>query len=428
MTPTPYYDDGQVRLLQGDVREVLRGMEAESVQCVVTSPPYWSLRDYGVPPSVWGGDETHLHDWEDEAGAEGYQGTARWQHSSNGRGEEAPDEKKLRVSRELRPEAWGEVGRGATCQGCGAWRGALGLEPTPEMFVAHTVDVFREVHRVLRKDGTLWLNIGDSYAGSWGAQGRTGSMAERPVISSRQIGEHPQFQTRTGARGLGDGIKPKDLVGIPWMLAFALRADGWWLRQDIIWHKPNPMPESTRDRCTKSHEYLFLLAKSERYYYDQDAIREDSSPNTNARTSKAQIEEITAARAAGANTTAAGMAVTTKSAPAGSGIKANDSYHHAMALPVETRNKRDVWSIPTAPYPEAHFATFPPALVEPCILAGCPEGGVVLDPFVGSGTTAMVARQLGRRAVGIDLNPEYMAMAVGRIGAQMALLPAGEAS
>ena len=261
------------------------------------------------------------------------------------------------------------------------------------------VDVFREVRRVLRADGTLWLNLGDSYAGSWGAQGRTGQMSDRSVISARQISEHPQFNSRTGTR-IGDGaLKPKDLVGIPWRVAFALQADGWWLRSDIIWHKPNPMPESVTDRPTKSHEHLFLLAKSERYYYDAAAIAEQSEYGG---------QQLGIVRGRKVRAEAMGRS------PSGNEVPGAD------AMSPDRRNRRDVWSIPTTPFPGAHFATFPPELIKPCILAGSPEGGVVLDPFLGSGTTAMVAKSLGRRAVGIDLNAEYLEMAKRRC-AQMAL-------
>ena len=358
---TPYYDDGQVRLLQGDVREVLATLEAESVQTCVTSPPYWSLRDYKVPPTIWGGDELHIHDWESAGSREGFTGSKRWQHpTDDGEGR----------TRENSGEDWGKVQQGESCA-CGAWRGCLGLEPTPEMFIEHTVMVFREVRRVLRNDGTLWLNIGDSYAGSWGSQGHfRESTTNNKQISRHQILNHPKLARKTGAIPPGSGLKEKDLVGIPWMLAFALRADGWYLRQEIIWHKPNPMPESTKDRCTKAHESIFLLTKRPRYYYDQDAIREPS--------------------------------------PDGPVLLG--------------ANKRSVWTVPTAPFAEAHFATFPPALIEPCILAGAPEGGVVLDPFVGSGTTAMVARRLGRRAIGIDLSAQYLEMAVRRAGGQLAMI------
>jgi DNA modification methylase len=250
------------------------------------------------------------------------------------------------------------------------------------------VEVFREVRRVLRDDGTLWLNIGDSYAGSWGAQGHRGTAA---TLGRNQINNHPKRASNTGSVR-GYGCKPKDLIGIPWMLAFALRADGWYLRQDIIWSKPNPMPESVRYRCTKAHEYLFLLSKGPRYFFDSEGIAEpaecDRGPgNTKPYTVPGQRE--------GANANKGG------------------SVHKIGKR--DTRNKRSVWNVTTKPFAEAHFATFPPDLIEPCVLAGCPRGGVVLDPFFGAGTTGLVAQRLQRDCIGIELNPEYAEMARDRI-------------
>ena len=275
--------------------------------------------------------------------------------------------------------------------------GQLGLERMPEEYVTKMVDVFREVRRVLRPDATLWLNIGDSYASG----GRTGydedgkSIARggafRPGSGRADGVVDERGQRNRNGTPVPPSCKPKDLVGIPWMLAFALRADGWYLRQDIIWAKPNPMPESVRDRCTKAHEYVFLLSKSERYWYDADAIAE----TTNGRERFGNSRKIPH-------------------------DDRNDIDRRDMSENW-LRNKRSVWNIATAPYAEAHFATFPPALVEPCILAGCPEGGTVLDPFIGSGTTALVARRLGRKAIGIDLNAEYLDMAVRRAGGQLAM-------
>jgi DNA modification methylase len=280
--------------------------------------------------------------------------------------------------------------------------GQMGLEPTPDEFIAGMVEVFREVRRVLRDDGTLWLNIGDSYAANRGYQ--VPDSKHRDVGNSRPM----------SANALG--LKPKDLIGIPWLLAFALRADGWYLRQDIIWSKPNPMPESVRDRCTKAHEYLFLLSKSQRYYYDQEAILEPASPNTHARLSQDVQAQIGSARANGGAKTNGNMrAVARKLAQSGSGTKNNSSFDEAMAIMPVERNKRSVWEIATQPFKEAHFATFPPALVEPCIKAGSPVGGVILDPFGGAGTTGLVADRLQRDAVLIELNPDYAAMARRRI-------------
>jgi DNA modification methylase len=362
-----------VRILQGDCRELLATLPDESVHCVVTSPPYWGLRDYGVT-------------------------------------------------------------------------GQLGLEPTPEAHVAAMVAVFREVRRVLRKDGTLWLNYGDCYASSV-----NGRKAEDIENDDRTFRDKP-FSTAVG------GLKPKDLVGMPWRVAFALQADGWWLRQDIIWAKPNPMPESVRDRCTKAHEYIFMLTKSPRYYYDAEAIAEELAVEPHA--------------------------------PGNKKLDASRNDHDQMAKmwgANGTRNKRSVWTVATAPFKEAHFATFPPELIEPCIKAGTSEKGccgrcgapwarvvertlatvkapasgyghgagrndggrselvgagvetlgwqpscscderltgiekpsnvpcTVLDPFGGAGTTGLVADRLGRNAVLCELNPEYAGMAKRRI-------------
>ena len=275
--------------------------------------------------------------------------------------------------------------------------GQIGLEPTPDEFVAKLVTVFREVRRVLRDDGTLWVNIGDSYTSG----GRT---HERdPDAKNVTVG--------TGARraALPDGLKPKDLIGIPWMLAFALRADGWYLRQEIIWHKPNPMPESVTDRCTKSHEQIFLLSKSERYYYDQKAILEPVSPNTHARLSQDVQNQIGSERANGGAKTNGNMKAVGRKFDTGeqSQNKNNPSFDAAMAIMPNERNKRSVWTVSTKPYKGAHFATFPTDLIEPCILAGAPAGGIVLDPFFGSGTTGQVAQALGRQFIGLELNEAY---------------------
>lgn len=328
-----------------DVLEGLRSLPDESVHTCITSPPYWGLRDYG-------------HE------------------------------------------------------------GQIGLEASLGEYIGKLVTVFDEVRRVLRPDGTLWLNMGDAYAGSWGAQGRqgeTGQMAGRSVvaardagISARQIEAHPQTVTRTGALDKTPGLKQKDLMGIPWRLAFALQDAGWYLRQDIIWHKPNPMPESVRDRCTKAHEYLFLLSKSARYYFDQEAMKEPASfgePNSPQSIKSPHGQGYT--RRSGNKERKPASA---RGCPEGTGSNV------AGSVPWEggSRNKRSVWSVSTVPFPGAHFATFPPKLIEPCVLAGSPPDGVVLDPFTGSGTTGAVALEHGRRFVGIELNPEYMAMAQER--------------
>ena len=298
-------------LHHGDCLEVLATLPDCSVDCCVTSPPYFGLRDYG-------------HD------------------------------------------------------------GQIGLEPTPDGFVSKLVAVFREVRRVLRDDGTLWLNLGDSYA--------SGGMSNPSDRSTLGGGKDRGAENYSIARRIPDGLKPKDLIGIPWRVAFALQADGWYLRQDIIWHKPNPMPESVRDRCTKAHEYVFLLSKSARYYFDANAINE--------------------------------TAVTKPHKPGNN--KVDDSRNDAEQMDKVwgadgTRNRRSVWTVTTKPYKGAHFATYPPALIEPCVLAGSREGGVVLDPFNGSGTTGEVAIQNGRRYIGIELNAAYLQLARARIDAAIKL-------
>lgn len=289
--------------------------------------------------------------------------------------------------------------------------GQIGLEITPEEYISKIVDVFREVRRVLRDDGTLWINLGDSYAGS--CKGFADD-PKRKSLSNRNNGKLP------GYTPVPDNLKPKDLVGIPWRVAFALQDDGWYLRSDIIWHKPNPMPESVTDRPTKAHEYIFLLTKSERYYYNHEAIKEDCSPSTHMRISQDLARQVGSYRANGGGKTNGPMKAvvsgsTRKIADAGSGIKMNKSFESALSLRVEKRNKRTVWTVATKPFTEAHFATFPPDLIKPCILAGCPEGDIVYDPFMGAGTTAVVAYQLGRNYLGTELNAGYCNIAEKRI-------------
>lgn len=295
-------------ILQGDVLDRLRELPEQSVNCCVTSPPYWGLRDYGVA-------------------------------------------------------------------------GQLGLEKTPKEYVAKMVEVFSEVKRVLRDDGTLWLNLGDSYyrrpQNETNPEKNAGLSANRGAAVARN------------SRQIPEGFKEKDLVGIPWRVAFALQEDGWYLRQDIIWSKPNPMPESVRDRCTKAHEYVFLLSKKPKYFYDCKAIAEPTltSDNTIRDRDTTKLNNVPGRTRMG-------------------GLKTNN---------YEFRNKRDVWNIPCIPYKDAHFATFPENLIEPMIKAGCPEGGLVLDSFMGAGTTALVARKLNRHFLGIELNPSYIDIAMRRI-------------
>jgi DNA modification methylase len=275
----------------------------------------------------------------------------------------------------------------------------IGLEDTPEAYIAQLRNVFREVWRLLKADGTLWVNMGDSYCGG---KGYSGSSAGRYQSERRKAGKSITHDCSCiGGKGIirhtdckHARIKPKDLIGIPWMLAFALRFDGWYLRQDIIWHKSNPMPESVTDRCTKSHEYIFLLSKSRKYYFDHQAIMEPAAYDGR----KDKLYK------GGRKDMAGG---------------AHERWQTVNGVPV--RNKRDVWTVNTEAYRETHFATYPPALIAPCIKASCPEGGTVLDPFMGAGTTAMVARKLNRNFIGIELNPEYVKIAEQRLKEELGM-------
>jgi DNA modification methylase len=291
------------------------------------------------------------------------------------------------------------------CQKCGAVRidQQLGLEKTPGEFIQTMVIVFQEVRRILRADGTLWLNLGDSYAAnrSYQVEQTKGGPKHGPA----------QAVSGRGQKAADYGLKQKDMVGIPWRVALALQDDGWYLRQDIIWHKPNPMPESCRDRCTKAHEYLFLLSKSARYHYDQDAIRETVGPS-GWDTEKGSHENYHKAGRGQTRYTFARKTAT-------QGVPGAPDQHREDREPKfyqGTRNKRSVWTVATHPYKGAHFATFPPKLIEPCILAGCPRGGTVLDPFGGSGTTAFVANAYGRKAILCELNPANVPLIRERLG------------
>lgn len=384
-------------ILIGDVRERLKELPDQSVHCCVTSPPYWGLRDYGT--ASWEGGDTKCD-----------HSTAR------SRGDDIKTGDKQGTSAGSRPNTQ------RTCATCGAVRvdDQIGLESTPQEFVNSMVAVFREVKRVLRDDGTLWLNIGDSYVGGKGQSGSMGGdyQASRNDsgaslnMAHQTLGGHKQTKpTDDRAMMRSAGLKAKDLVGIPWMLAFALRADGWYLRQDIIWHKPNPMPESVRDRCTKAHEYIFLFSKSPKYYFDNQAMQEPAKYPFDNRASRADSRAGTSMNSVGGKT---GIRF------GGNKYGDSDDPKHATKsgneyIATGTRNKRSVWSVTTKPFKGAHFATFPPALIEPCILAGSPRGGVVLDPFFGAGTTGLVAQRHGRKWIGCELNPEYASIATARI-------------
>ncbi len=327
-------------IIQGNCLEVLKTLDSESVNCCITSPPYYLLRDYGI-------------------------------------------------------------------------EGQIGLEETPEEYIVQLVEVFHEVQRVLRADGTLWVNIADTYVG-------TGGNRSKPV-SNKLFNQQQQNNPKDGryesiCRMKQGGLKPKDLIGIPWMLAFALRSDGWYLRQDIIWHKPNTMPESVKDRCTKAHEYIFLLSKSRKYYFDYKAIQEpcvgfNMEPPAG---SEGTLTPNSRRRKGNNKTFRGGGAYTNNRSFDNSGPTEKDSVGNT---PNETglRNKRSVWAVGTNGYKGAHFATFPEKLIEPCILAGCPKEGKVIDPFSGSGTTGKVAMELGRKFTGIELNPAYCSLSENRL-------------
>jgi DNA modification methylase len=385
----------RVQLLQMDVRGGLAQLEPASVQTCVTSVPYWGLRAYGTAPQVWGGDSVHTHTWD----------AVPYVWSPGGNGERSIATSGLSSSSAAirqaikRPHA-GTMG--SLC-GCGAWCGELGSEPTPHLYVEHIVEVFREVWRVLKADGTLWLNIGFSYAGS--GKGPTGWSGLSDQVARQGFhGHSPAYEY--GRRGeLADrprlvpgGYKPKDLVPIPWLVAMALQAEGWYWRSTIAWCKRAPMPESVDDRPTSAWEPVLLLSKSRDYFYDQDAVAESTADsNTHARTGSGPVS------------------LDGKQGDRGDGVKANPSFHQSVSELVERRNMRNVWLLAPEPFPEAHFAVFPTEVPRRCILAGSRPGDLVLDPFAGAGTTNMVAARLGRDSVGIELKPEYVAMAADRI-------------
>lgn len=369
---TPYYDDGIARIWHTDALTCLRQLEDESVNCCVTSPPYYGLRNYGV-------------------------------------------------------------------------EGQLGLERTYQEYVEKLVAVFAELRRVLAEDGTVWLNLGDSYNG--GNKGNSGHMKDC-YKQSTNVGSLDTRRRDSGTlsparNGACTDLKIKDLIGIPWRVAFALQADGWYLRQDIIWAKPNPMPESVQDRCTKAHEYLFLLTKNERYFFDNAAIQEPAETNDLRRpyTSEGawQLDGRPPEQRHGGEQRDSwkgsefhtgktadhqlGRASKNRTHKYTAEYEASDTEEHRTKagllkisdIAYPTRNRRSVWTIPTQPYPDAHFATFPEDLVKPCILAGCPPGGTVCDLFSGSGTVALVAKQNGCKFVGCDINADYIDMAAKRL-------------
>lgn len=580
--PEPYHQtpDGKVTLLHGHVLDVLREMPAESVNCVVTSPPYWSLRKYDCEPVIWGGDSGCEHEWGHQPiEGEAYTGDFRWQHMSN-QGPKREEIEPTRSARRTRPDAWAvnQLGETATCSLCGAWRGQYGLEPTPELYVEHTLMWLREVRRVLRKDGTLWLNLGDGYAAS------PGQRKETDKAGPKQLSNTGSVPTRSVSP---DGLKPKDAVLMPFRVALAAQADGWWVRSVIVWHKTNPMPESVRDRPTDAHEYvirlekdkpplderdiiwlaasldsdgcirvgkfgkryagqvifsgkderlvqhfaalsgvgsvssrpherggrqwmwrtsdataawllqqvepylvskraqahvalalearkdrsgnkigdeewakrdrlfqmskalnsgkggsdvplaalpeedyqyIFLLTRSKSYWYDADAIREPMAESSIARISQPTFDRQTGGpkdygHGVNPNRSARRALENFAASHKGSRFDKGKTAEHQLGRAsselrhdnANGRNCRSVWTFPTEPWPLAHFAVFPRELPTRCIKAGAPVGGVVLDPFAGSGTTCEVAYHLGRTAIGIDASAKYLDMARERV-------------
>lgn len=357
--------------------EQLASLPDQSVQMVVTSPPFWGLRDYGLPASVWGGDMACKHSWQSQRY---YREGGNSAGSALAFSSPGPDN-----AQRLRSTRWHED---EVCTVCGAWKGCLGLEPTPALYIEHLVDVFGAVWRVLRDDGTLWLNLGDCY--------ESGTRATRDYSKTTKHGywNNPNINRRVSA-----GLKAKNLLLLPHRVAIALQAAGWRVRQDIVWAKPNPMPESTKDRPTRAHEYLFLMSKSTRYYYDADSIRE---PHTSTGKVTPWRE-----REYDQSMLAHGQANGKKGRPQG-----------VAGFAAGGRNKRSVWTIATQPFKGAHFATFPEALVRPCVLAGSRPGDTVLDPFAGSGRTLIVAESLGRNAIGIELQQGYCRMIRTALGGE----------
>lgn len=384
------------------VSDALQGLKTLPDKCAdmcVTSPPYYGLRDYGTGKWIGGNPSC------DHKGGEMRMRTRANINKNCGTGSDIKN-KDLKTP------------YGYVCRKCGAVREDLqiGLETTVDEYIERLVYVFREVRRVLNDDGTLWLNIGDCYAGSMKGGARYPENVKNYLQGTNRglIGK-PVVNAVTWS-----GCKNKDLVGIPWLLAFALRSDGWYLRQDIIWSKSNPMPESVRDRCTKSHEYIFLLSKSKRYYFDNEAIKEpcvngDPNPPRGSEGIKGLFPYNKGKRLKGNNKTFRGGGVYTSNRSFDNSAVVERESHGNKPNPFLTRNKRSVWTVSLYPFYDAHFATFPPSLIRPCILAGSRPGGVVLDPFFGSGTTGLVAAEHGRGYIGIELNPLYAEMARKRL-------------
>jgi len=412
------------KIYEGDALAILKTFPEKIFNTCVTSPPYYGLRAYGTNPVIWDGDENCKHEFTDEV----KKGITGGPCILKGAG-------KAMTEARYTPDT-----KFGFCVKCGAWRGELGSEPSPELFVKHIVDIFREVKRTLMDDGTIWCNLGDSY---WGSGKGIGSNHGKAVYTDENVSKIDYDKNLN--------LKPKDLIGIPWMVAFALRADGWYLRMDNIWYKRNPMPESVTDRPTKSHEYFFLLSKSQTYYYDYQAILEvatgyDGRKDTKMKGSKKYQNGYFPTDVATQSIALVGHERWKNKIR---GFKDKDQIdnpqHHGKDIEssyglngsgfighsgnydkdgnllghtiddIPARNKRSVWDVPTKSFKEAHFATFPEELIVPCIKAGCPEGGLVLDPFGGANTTGLVSRKLNRNYVGIELNPAYIKIGDNRV-------------
>lgn len=449
------------KVLVGDCFKVLPELSPDSIDLCVTSPPYWGLRSYGSDcVQIFGGDPSCEHEWTDiKDDAEGYSSKTRWQHGENGRGEKA-------LLRRDDPEAWMKgVREYSWCGKCGAWKGQLGLEPHPQMFIDHLVEFGRLIRRVLKPSGLFWLNLGDSY---FGGHGNLNSDFNKRWGNAE--GQKKQEQTRPNIiPPRSNWLQPKQLLMIPSRVACALQDDGWILRSDVIWSKPNHMPESVTDRFTKSYEHFFMFSKEQRYYFNLDAIREKYAPQSITRLSQPSImsqmggekqeilhggdpgngnrpadilkglarkyngkyqdvpdPEVLGSPRARNSRVLKSWGATEDGEYNGKSIKSYDGIQEPKEVkkriiegllnnPDRGKNPGDVWEIPTQPFPGSHFAVFPENLVKRIIKCSSPPKGVVLDPFAGSGTTLRVARKLGRQFIGIELNPEYAKMAEERI-------------
>jgi len=397
-------DKSDFNIIVGDCLKTLKELPSESVQCIITSPPYYGLRDYGT--GHWEGGDPNCNHYRDS------------KFSDN-------DITGHKTMGEM-GEAVGDAIYKRVCPKCGAIRidEQIGLEETPEEYVNKLVEVFREAKRVLKNDGTLWLNLGDSYAGGAGRWGKENNMSEKESTNKGALLSTSKWEHKT--------IKPKDLIGIPWMVAFALRADGWWLRQDIIFSKLNPMPESVKDRCTKAHEYIFLLSKSPNYLFNYEAIQEVATgydggkdtmlkgspkyvgqnimPNNNEQSMAKNGHE----RWKFKNLEYDGQSPNTMHKLRAEGFADKVYTKEEDGIMVPVRNKRDVWNISLVPYKGAHFATYPIKLIEPCVLAGSNVGDTILDPFNGAGTTGICALMHERKYIGLELNPKYAELSYAR--------------